>query len=148
MSHLHATALLLGDKGLLIQGGSGAGKSTLALSLIRRSVLAGRFARLVCDDQVELAAKAGRLVACAPASIAGLVEVHGLSPVPVAYEARAVIDLVVRLVDPPQARRFQEEDEVAVCGCRLPVLDLPSRNVEASAGIVQARLGLEPFSQR
>ncbi|HWK63917.1 MAG TPA: HPr kinase/phosphorylase [Rhizobiaceae bacterium] len=145
MSHLHATALLLGDRGLLIQGGSGAGKSTLALALLRRAELAGRFARLVCDDQVELAANAGRLVASAPASIAGLVEVHGLSPVSVAYEARAVIDLVVRLVDHSEAPRFQEQDEVALAGCRLPVLDLPSRNVEASAGIVHARLGLEPF---
>lgn len=148
MSHLHATALVLGDRGLLIQGGSGAGKSTLALSLIRKSGLAGRFARLVSDDQVELAARAGRLVAGAPASIAGLVEVYGLSPTIVAYEERAVIDLVVRLVGVGQAPRFQEEGQVAIAGCRLPVLDLPSRNAEAATAAIHARLGFEPFSRR
>lgn len=146
MSLLHATALLLGERGLLIQGDSGSGKSTLALALIRRSGLAGRFARLVCDDQVELVSRAGRLVACAPAAIAGLAEVHGLSPVPISHEARAVIDLVFRLVDAGQAPRFQEEGQVAIEGCRLPVLDLPARNVEAAAAVIHARLGLEPFS--
>lgn len=146
MSHLHATALILGDRGLLIQGGSGAGKSTFALALIRRSGLSRRFARLVCDDQVELVAKAGRLVACAPAAISGLAEVHGLSPVPIPHEERAVIDLVVRLVDAGQAPRFQEEGQVVIEGCRLPVLDLPARNVEAAAAVIHARLGLEPFS--
>lgn len=146
MSHLHATALLLGDRGLLIQGGSGAGKSTLALALIRRSGPACRFARLVCDDQIELIARAGRLIARAPSTIAGLAEVHGLSPVPMTHETRAVIDLVVRLVDAGQAPRFQEEGQVVIEGCRLPVLDLPARNVEASAAVIHARLRLEPFS--
>lgn len=146
MSLLHATALLLGDRGLLIQGGSGAGKSTLALALIRRSGPACRFARLVCDDQTELTARAGRLVARAPSTIAGLVEVHGLSPVPITYEARAVIDLVVRLVDAGQTPRFQEEGQAVIEGCRVPTLDLPARSVEASVAVIHARLGLEPFS--
>jgi serine kinase of HPr protein (carbohydrate metabolism regulator) len=146
MSHLHATALLLGDRGLLIQGDSGSGKSTLALALIRRSGLSGRFARLVSDDQVEISARAGRLVACAPAAIRGLVEVHGFVPTPIGHEARAVIDLVVRLVAAGQAPRFQEEGQAVIEGCRLPALDLREGNVESAAAVIHARLGLEPFS--
>lgn len=143
---VHATALILGDRGILIQGESGAGKSTLALALIRRSGLAGRFGRLVCDDQIELVARGGRLVAKAPATIAGLVEVYGLSPTSIDCEPRGVIDLVIRLIRPDQAPRFQENGQVDIEGCRLPVFDLPARNVEASAAVIHARLGLEPFS--
>jgi serine kinase of HPr protein (carbohydrate metabolism regulator) len=145
---VHATALILGDRGLLIQGDSGAGKSTLALSLIRRSGLAGRFARLVGDDQIDLVAKGGRLVAKAPATIAGLVEVHGLSPTSADHEAQGVIDLVIRLVKPAEAPRFQENGQIEIEGCRLPALHLAAGNVEAAANVIHAWFGFEPFPER
>ena len=44
-------------------GKTGTGKSTLALALIALASQAGRFARLVADDRVELVAKGGRLLA-------------------------------------------------------------------------------------
>lgn len=146
MIYLHATALLLGDRGLLIQGDSGTGKSTLALALIRAAHLAGRFARLVGDDQVEAYARNDRLVVAAPAAIAGIVEVHGLAPTPIVHEARGVIDLVIRLVDPPQAPRFQEPAEIFIEECRLPAVDLPARNADAAIAIIHAQLGFEPFA--
>lgn len=145
MSHLHATALLLGGSGVLIQGPSGSGKSTLALALVLRSTLAGRFARIVADDQLALQARNGRLVASAPKAISGLVEVHGLRPSPVRHEPQAVIDLVVRLVEAKTAPRYQEDGQVILEGCPLPALDLPPRNVEAAATAIHAWLGFEPL---
>ncbi len=145
MSFLHATVLLLGERGVLVQGLSGSGKSTLALTLVLRSGLAGRFARIVSDDQVALEARDGRLIASAPKAISGLVEVHGLRPSPVRHESRAVVDLVVRLVDAKAAPRYQEDGQVVLEGCRLPALDLASRNVEAAAIAIHAWLGFEPL---
>jgi serine kinase of HPr protein (carbohydrate metabolism regulator) len=143
--NIHATAVLLGDRGILITGDSGSGKSTLALGLIRQFGLAGGFARFVADDQVFLDARNGRLLARTPDTIAGLVEVHGLGPRAIGHEGVAAIDLVVRLVAAPEALRFQEDRHVVVEGCSLPVLDLEARNLAACAAAIHAWLGLPPF---
>jgi serine kinase of HPr protein (carbohydrate metabolism regulator) len=144
--NIHATAVLLGDCGVLIQGDSGSGKSTLALALVAEFVCAGRFARLVADDQVMVEAARGRLVARAPGSIAGLAEIHGLGPRAMDHEGAAVIDLVVRLVEKPSAPRFQENQRVVVGGLSLAALDLEARNVAASATAILAWLRLPPAS--
>jgi hypothetical protein len=57
---------------VLIGGRSGAGKSDLALRLIDRG------ASLVSDDYTELRRVGGRVLARAPAEIAGKIEVRGL----------------------------------------------------------------------
>ncbi len=52
---MHASAVLVGSRAVLIRGPAGSGKSRLALALIDAAA-AGliRFARLVADDRVEL----------------------------------------------------------------------------------------------
>ena len=45
---IHATAVSIEDKGILIVGKSGSGKSSLALSLIAKG------AHLICDDRAKL----------------------------------------------------------------------------------------------
>lgn len=142
---MHATTVLLDDRGIMIAGDSGTGKSTLALALIRRLALAGRFAALVADDRTDLEPRGGRLVASAPASLAGLVEVHGLGPKTVAHEPRAVVDLLVRLVEPGFAPRYQEGDGETVAGCEIPCLRLPQRQAEAAGSAVLSWLCLRPF---
>lgn len=142
---LHATTVLLGDYGVLIVGDSGAGKSTLALALVQRCRLAGLYAALVADDRTDMAARNGRLLASVPARIAGLVEVHGLGPSQVAHEQRAVVDLMVRLVEPGLAPRFQEGDSEAVAGCMVPCLALPRRQAESACSAVLSWLRLPPF---
>ncbi|BCH29204.1 hypothetical protein MesoLjLc_11340 [Mesorhizobium sp. L-8-10] len=144
--NIHATAVLLGDRGILVQGDSGSGKSTLALTLVAESTRAGRFARLVADDRVLIEAIRGRLVARPPGSIAGLAEVHGLGPRGMEHEGAAVIDLVVRLVEKPSAPRFQEDRRIALAGLSLPALDLEARNIAASAAVVLAWLRQPPMS--
>ena len=95
---VHASAVLVGTRAVLIRGPAGTGKSRLALALIDAG-RAGRlrFARLVADDRVELAAAGGRLIASAPENIRGLLEVRGLGVRRLAAEPRAVVGLVVDL---------------------------------------------------
>ncbi len=100
---VHASAVLVGARAVLIRGPSASGKSRLALELLeaaRTGVL--RFARLVADDRVHLEAVGGRLLARPPEALAGLIEVRGVGLLRVAHEPRAVIGLVVDL-DAPDA---------------------------------------------
>jgi serine kinase of HPr protein (carbohydrate metabolism regulator) len=143
--NLHATALLLGDRGILITGPSGAGKTTLALELIGRFAAAGRFARLVGDDQLFVRALAGRLVVSCPATIAGLAEVRGLGPRRVRSLDSAVVDLVIRLVAQAAAPRYQEPGTETIAGVAIAAVALPARNVTASALAVAALLEAPPF---
>ena len=60
---VHASAVLVGARAVLIRGPSGAGKSRLAFELIeaaRNGAL--RFAKLVGDDRVHLEVAGGRLL--------------------------------------------------------------------------------------
>lgn len=140
--NVHGTAVVLGDRGVLITGPSGSGKTTLALTLIDRFGATGRFARLVADDQLFVADHGGRLVARAPASIAGLAEVPGLGPRPAPFEPGAVIDLCVRLVAADTAPRFQENASEHIAGVPVPRIDLGERNVTAALAAVMAWLSL------
>jgi serine kinase of HPr protein (carbohydrate metabolism regulator) len=138
--NVHATALVLGDRGLLITGPSGSGKTTLALALIAGEAAAGRFARLVGDDQLFVEAFGGRLVAACPRAISGMAEVYGIGPRRQPHVASAVIDFVVRLVPQADAPRLGEAQTVAIAGISLPAIDLPERNVEACRLAVAAWL--------
>ncbi len=126
LERLHATAIALENRAVLIRGPSGSGKSDLALRCLTLGVspLIPYAAKLVADDQVEVCISAIGLMASAPATLRGLIEVRGLGivsapsvaePVPV----RLVVDLaaraeIARLPDPPA--------ETVVRGHRLPLL--------------------------
>jgi serine kinase of HPr protein (carbohydrate metabolism regulator) len=133
--NLHATAVVIGERGIVIVGPSGAGKTTLALALLDHFAGMGQFARLISDDQVFLSAKGARVVCRAPASIAGLAEVHGIGPQPVAHERSAVIDLCLELVE-GETERFQGEASLSVDGCSIPKIRVPARNVPGALQVV------------
>ncbi|MDW6024520.1 HPr kinase/phosphorylase [Mesorhizobium sp. BAC0120] len=143
--NIHATALVLGDRGVLITGASGSGKTTLALVLIRKFLLAGSFARLVADDQIFVKPRHGRVVVYSPRTIAGLAEVYGLGPQLLPHFESAVVDLVVRLVPKADAPRLSDPLTETVASIALPRLDLPSRNRTASSLAVAAWLKTPPF---
>lgn len=145
--NLHATALVIGSRGVLIRGPSGSGKTTLALALIERFGVPGRFCRLVADDQLFVAGHAGRLVCRAPATIAGLAEVAGLGPRPLPFEPAAVVDLVVHLVPASEIPRYQEDADEMIAGCRLPGLRLAARDVVRAVPAIASRLELPPFGR-
>ncbi|MGB6119800.1 MAG: HPr kinase/phosphorylase [Mesorhizobium sp.] len=138
LENIHATAIILGERGLLITGDSGSGKTTLARALIAHWQATGRFARLVSDDQVFLTAHSGRLIARAPATIAGLVEVHGLGIVSTDHQPAAVIDMIVQLRDAGQAARMPEPQMRRILGIDVPLNELPARNIAASLSAVAA----------
>ena len=111
-STIHASAVLVGARAVLIRGPSGSGKSRLAFDLISAAGGLMRFARLVADDRAELEPAGGRLLVRPAPALAGLIEVRGLGLRRLPYEPVAVVGLVVdlaaadaqRLPGPEQAR--------------------------------------------
>jgi len=69
---LHASTVALDGRAVLISGPSGSGKSDLALRLLDRGFI------LVSDDQTIVRKDGGHLVAGAPPTIAGKLEVRGI----------------------------------------------------------------------
>jgi HPr kinase/phosphorylase len=112
---IHASAVLVGARAVLIRGPSGAGKSRLALDLIQAAHAGSLpFARLVADDRVHLEAAHGRLLARPAETLAGLLEVRGAGVLRLAHEPCAVVGFVVDLAAEdaerlPQARRREAE---------------------------------------
>jgi HPr kinase/phosphorylase len=95
---VHASAVLVGRRAVLIRGPSGAGKSELALELIETARTGSLpFARLVGDDRVHLEVAHGRLLVRPAEALAGLLEVRGLGLMQLHHEPSAVVGLVVDL---------------------------------------------------
>ena len=103
-SYIHATAFVVGERGILITGPSGAGKSRLAALLLGEAARRGLFARLVGDDRVALVSHGGRLVASGHPATAGLIERRTEGLVAMPCERSCVIDRLVELSlnDPPR----------------------------------------------
>lgn len=110
---IHASAVLVGARAVLIRGPSGAGKSRLALSLIeaeRSGALL--FARLVADDRAHVAPSHGRLLVRPASALAGLIEIRGLGVRRLPFEPVAQVGLAIDLgeaaaerLPPDSARR-------------------------------------------
>lgn len=130
---VHATALVIGEAGVLIEGPSGSGKSALALACIAQAQAQGLFARLVSDDRVRLAARGGRLIASVHPAIAGHVERRGLAIGRADFCGQAVLRLVARMVSGGESAAvvprlpWQEPSMAQICGISLPVLPLDAR---------------------
>ena len=123
---IHASAVLVGARAVLIRGPSGAGKSRLALALLQTAPSGQSvFARLVSDDRSHLEAHHGRLLVRPPANLAGLIEVRGLGIRRLPWEPVAVVGLVVDLAAPD--------------GDRLPA---PASRQATLEGIVLSRLAI------
>jgi HPr kinase/phosphorylase len=121
---VHASAALVGTRAVLVRGPAGAGKSRLVLSLIEAAET-GRlpFARLVADDRVHLDAHHGRLLARAPDTLAGLIEIRGVGIRRLPYEPVAAVGWVVDLAS-PDAERLPEPSQgrTTIAGIALPRL--------------------------
>lgn len=121
---IHASAVLVGARALLIRGPAGAGKSRLALALLQAAEhCALPFARLVGDDRVHVEAVHGRLLVRPAEALAGLIEVRGLGIRRVPYEPLAVVGLIVDLGWAGGERLPEEANQqVEIEGVRLPRL--------------------------
>lgn len=138
---VHATCIAIDGRGVLLRGPSGAGKSDLALRLIGGPVctrtedgdLAWKAgAELVADDQVIIWPRNGRLMARAPATIAGKIEVRGLGIVEFRHKPETTIALVVDLVSKSMVERMPTSGQAIEINNVL-VLQLALDPFEASA---------------
>ena len=116
---LHATTVAIDGQAVVIEGRAGAGKSDLALRLIDRGAV------LVSDDRTMLVRDGQRLVARAPGTMAGRLEVRGLGIVTTPHVGDVPVVLVVRLDDEDQR--------------------MPERRVRRIAGVVVRELTINPF---
>lgn len=112
---IHATALALEDRAVLLRGPSGSGKSDLALRLIQRG------GRLVADDRVDLRGVEGRILASPPGPLAGLLEVRGIGIVKLDFVADIALAVVIDLVPADAVPRLPDADRIAL----LDGIDLP-----------------------
>ncbi len=136
--NVHATSVARDGRAVLLIGPSGAGKSDLALRLIDRGFL------LVSDDRTLLHKDDARLIASAPATIVGKMEVRGIGILDVEAAGETPVALVVdltedgaRLPDAGTCRSF--------LGIDIPLVAMDARSASAAAKVALAldKLGLE-----
>ena len=122
---LHATSVAIDGRVVLLCGPSGAGKSDLALRLIDRGAM------LVSDDYTLLKRVDGRLIATAPQTISGRMEVRGLGIVDMPVLAEAPVALLADL--------FEKVDRMpltpvhrALAGINVPVMKIAPFELSAA----------------
>lgn len=116
---LHATSVAIDGRAVLLEGVSGTGKSDLALRLIDRGGV------LVSDDQTLLIRKGQTLLARAPGTIRGQIEVRGLGIVVMRHVEDVPVALIVRLGSEP--------------------MRMPERRQRRLAGVVVREVAFEAF---
>ena len=135
---LHATTVAKGGRAVVITGRSGSGKSDLALRLFDRGFV------LVSDDQTLISRSGDRLIASAPPTISGMLEVRGIGIVEMATVSDVPVCLVVELADSvdrmPEAGLTQ-----SIIGIALPLMGIDGRAASAPAKVELAldRIGLD-----
>jgi len=133
---VHASCVAIGGRAVLLAGRSGAGKSDLALRLIDRG------AKLVSDDYTELRRLGETLLARAPGTIAGKMEVRGIGVVELEAEADVPVCLYADLDRAPE--RLPEAQTIALGGRLIPLVALAALEPSAPLKLEYAlvRFGL------
>ena len=121
---IHASAILVGARAVLICGAAGSGKSSLAFALIQAGETgAVPFSRLVGDDRIHVDAAHGRLLVRPAETLKGLIEVRGLGIRRVPFEPVAAVGLIIDLGATNAERLPGSDSAVAeVAGITLPRL--------------------------
>jgi len=135
---VHATAIAIGGRAVLLRGASGSGKSDLALRLIDAG------ARLVADDQCKLYRRGDGVIVRAPATIAGLLEVRGIGLFRFDALTEAPVALIVDLVPPDAVERLPARQTATILGVVLPLIAVTPFAASAAAKL---RLALAAFTQ-
>jgi len=134
---IHATAVAIGGRAVLLRGPSGSGKSDLALRLIDAG------ARLVADDQTRIWRDGDVLLARAPKPIAGLIEVRGVGIVRVESLPLARLALIADLVAVQHVERLPEPSGETIFGLTIPRVAVAPFEVSAP---IKLRLALAAAS--
>ena len=135
---LHASTVAKDGRAILITGPSGAGKSDLTLRLLDRGFT------LVSDDQTIVRKDGDRLVASAPPTIAGKLEVRGLGIVEVARTDNVPVALIIELTSDIQ-RLPDDSRERPILGVQLPFVTLDAMPASAPAKV---DLALDRFGRK
>lgn len=129
MLTIHASCVAIAGGAVLLRGPSGAGKSDLALRLLDAG------ARLIADDRTRLQRQGAVLIASAPDSILGLLEVRGLGPVEFPPAAPTPLRLIVDLVSRDAVPRLPEPRFETLLDVELPCLALDAFAASAAAKV-------------
>jgi len=134
---VHASTVAIDGRAVLITGPSGSGKSDLALRLLDRGFT------LVSDDQTIVKRQDGRLLASAPPTIAGKLEIRGIGIVDVDTLTDVPIALLVELASDIQ-RLPDDSRERPVLGIPVPLVSIDAMTASAASKVALAldRLGL------
>jgi hypothetical protein len=132
----HATAVAIEGEALLLRGPAGSGKSDLALRLMDDG------AQLVADDQTELRRVGGRIVASAPPTIAGMIEIRGLGIVRVDPSDAVPLFLIADLVGSGDIERMPERRFDTLLGVAVPLIALAPFEASAPAKLRLLRRAL------
>ena len=128
---IHSTAVAKEGRAVLITGPSGSGKSDLALRLLDRGFT------LVSDDQTIVRRDGNRLIATAPPTIAGKLEVRGIGIVEVEQTSDVPIALIVELRSDIQ--RMPDDSRVRVIlGIGVPLISIDAMTASAASKVALA----------
>src|SRR5438309_6184068 len=135
---LHASTVARDGRAVLISGPSGSGKSDLALRLLDRGFV------LVSDDQTIVRKDGNRLLATAPAAIAGRLEVRGIGIVDMERAENVPVALIVELTSDIQ-RLPDDSRERVILGTRVPLISIDAAAASAPSKVAIAldRMGLK-----
>jgi serine kinase of HPr protein (carbohydrate metabolism regulator) len=135
---LHASTVALDGRAVLITGPSGSGKSDLALRLLDRGFT------LVSDDQTIVKRDGDRVLATAPPTIAGKMEVRGIGIVEMDRTSDVPVALWVELTSDIQ-RIPDDSRERPILGVALPLISIDAMPASAPAKVSLAldRMGLK-----
>ena len=135
---LHANCVALDGRAVLITGISGSGKSDLSLRLLDRGFT------LVSDDQTIVKKVGTKLIASAPATIAGKLEIRGVGIVDMETVKDISVALLVQLTSDVQ-RLPDDSRERPILGVNLPLVSVDAMTASAASKVALAldRLGLK-----
>ena len=134
---VHASSVAIDDRAILITGVSGSGKSDLALRLIDRGFT------LISDDQTLVRRDGDRLIASAPPSIKGKLEIRGIGIIEMETANDVPVALLVELTSDIQ-RLPDDSRERPILGINLPLVTIDATTASAAAKVALAlgRFGL------
>ncbi len=136
--NLHASTVAVEGRAVLISGPSGSGKSDLALRLLDRGFI------LVSDDRTIVRKAGSKLIASAPETIKGKLEIRGVGIVDMDTVSDVPVALIVELTSDIQ-RLPDDSRERLILGASIPLISVDAMTASAPSKVAVAldRLGLK-----